>query len=408
MRLNRHNKRPELVSPAGDWCALVTAVEAGADSVYFGVKSLNMRREAGNFDVLELDKIMSFLREKNKKGYLALNSIIYNHESEKVEGILKNAAAAGVNAVILWDMAVLSAAKKAGIPVHLSTQASVSNFSALRFYYSQGVKRVVPARECTLDDISEIIRLSVKEKIDCEIETFIHGALCLSVSGRCLISHYADSKPANRGECVQPCRREYLITDVNSGGNQYVLGRDYLLSPKDLCCLGFLERLIESGITAFKIEGRARSPEYVKEVTSVYREAIDSCFAGNLKERLADLTDRLKRVYNRGFSSGFFFGTPDDLGSDKGTSAYKKIFLGEIESFYPKKSVAALTVKNRGLSKGDDIVIYGKSTPVSGLTVREMEIDHNRVDRAGKGERVALKVPFRVRRRDKVFILSKK
>lgn len=398
-------KRPELVSPAGDWCSLNTAIEAGADSVYFGIKNLNMRHWASNFDMLEVKKVMSQLHDRGKKGYLALNTIMYDKDVPKIKKILSKARSANVDAVILWDMAVLEHAKELGLKMHLSTQASVANFSALKFYHSLGVKRIVLARECGLPSIKHIIDSAKKENLDCEIEVFAHGALCVSISGRCLLSEDSFSSSANRGMCLQPCRREFLIKDVDEEGHEYLLGKDYVLSPKDLCTVEFIDKLVKSGISAFKIEGRARSAEYVGEVTSAYREAIDSFFDGTLNaDKKKSLKKRLSLTYNRGFTDGFFFKQASDTGSERGTSGFNKFFIGEVTDFYNKINVAVVRLTGDDIRKGQDILIYGKTTPVRITKVSEMQKKHKSVDHAKKGEMVAIKVPFRVRRNDKVFL----
>ena len=402
-------KRVELVAPAGSWAGLQTAIKYGADSVYFGVRDLNMRHSAENFDLLELDKIMKLLHKNNRKGYLTLNTIVYNNELSKVRNILKKAKKAGVDAVILWDMGALKIAKELRLKVHLSTQASVSNFSAVKFYASLGVKRIVLARECSFEAIKDIIKSIRKEKINCEIETFIHGAMCVSLSGRCFLSSYAFKKSANRGKCIQPCRREYLITDLEEKGNKYVLGKDYILSPKDLCTIDFIDALIEAGVDSFKIEGRMRNPEYVKEVTSVYRTAIDEFSKDNLTPRLKkELKHKLSSVYNKGFTSGFFWGEPDDTGAGPVDSKHEKIFLGEVVNFYNKNNVAAIHIRNQGVKIGDSIAIYGKSTPLSIAEVKEMQIAGKAVAFTEKGKQVGIKLPFKVRRNDKVFFYKQK
>ena len=396
-------QKPELVAPSGDWNSLSSAVEAGADAVYFGVKKLNMRHGASNFDILEIKKVMDFLRSKGKKGYLALNVIVYEHELDKVRKILTEAKSAGVDAVVLWDMAVLSIAKEMGLRVHLSTQASVSNFEALKHYVSLGVKRIVLARECTLSDIKNITERVREEKIDCKIETFVHGAMCVSVSGRCFLSQHTFGKSANRGQCIQPCRREYAITDTE-GECQYLLGEDYIMSAKDLCSIDFIDQLIDAGIDAFKIEGRMRPAEYTGIVTASYRRAIDAYFRGELDASLKqELFDALSRVFNRGFTKGFFFGSPDDTGgiSKRG---YEKIYLGEVLKYYKKINVAEILINNEGLSCGQDILITGKKTPASFTNVTEMQVEHASVDHIEKGNAVGIKVPFEVRRKDKVFL----
>ena len=407
--MNTKNAKVELVAPAGSLSALKSAAGAGADAVYFGIKGLNMRLPADNFDILEMGKIMDLLHKKGKKGYLALNVIIYDHEIGKLGKILAEAAKCKVDAVILWDMAALALAKEYGLKVHISTQASVSNFEALKFYSSLGVERAVLARECTLDDIKEIIGKSKKENVNCKIEAFIHGAMCVSFSGRCFLSHDSFSKSANRGECLQPCRREYKIIDKETDEEcEYVLGEDYILSAKDLCTIEFLDKLIESGIDAFKIEGRMRSPEYASVVTSVYREAIDAYYDGSFNEEMkTELLTRLKGAFNRGFTSGFYFGQPNDTGATLETG-YEKTYIGKVAKFYKEIGVAEIMVMTGFLKKGDRILISGKNTPAGFADIKEMEIEHKKVEEVGKGEKVGVKLPFVARRNDKVFLWKEK
>lgn len=402
------HKKPELVSPAGDWCALNTVIESGADAVYFGIKDLSMRHWAGNFDTDELGKIMSVIHDSGRKGYLALNTIMYDSDTIKVKKILDRSKKAGVDAIILWDMAVLKEAKARGLKVHLSTQASVANFTALKLYHSLGVKRIVLARECNLTDIKQIIIKAKKEKLNCEIEVFVHGAMCVSLSGRCFLSHHSFSKSANRGMCLQPCRREFLIKDIGKG-KEYILGKDYVLSAKDLCTVEFIDELIKSGISAFKIEGRTRSAEYAGEVTSVYREAIDDHFNGKLDlKRKKAFKKRLSLTYNRGFTDGFFRSQPNDTGSPMGASAYNKSYVGQVINFYNKINVAEVLLTNENLKKGQNILIFGKTTPARTTVVNEMHQEHSVVDHVKKGEKVGIKLPFRVRRNDKVFLYELK
>ncbi len=402
-------KKPELLSPAGNWSSLKTAVSSGADSVYFGVKSLNMRDKADNFDILEIKKVMDYLHKNKKKGYLALNIIVMNNEIYKVRRILEESKKAEVDAVILWDMAVLSMVKELDMRVHLSTQASVSNIESLKFFTKLGVKRIVLARECNLKDIKEMVNRIDKENIDCEIETFIHGAMCVSISGRCLLSEYSFGKSANRGKCLQPCRREYIIKDVQDG-MEYVLGKNYILSPKDLCTIDFIDDLIKSGVSAFKIEGRMRPSEYIKIVTLSYRKAIDSFFENKLTTDLKnDLKQDLKEVYNRGFSAGFYLGTPGKKAISKQLEhLYKKIFVGEVKKFYKKISVAEVLIQNGSLIKGDKLLFAGKKTQAEFSTVKEMQKNNEFIDQAKKGDFIGIKLPFRVRRNDKVFLWKKK
>ncbi|MFH1395345.1 MAG: U32 family peptidase [Candidatus Omnitrophota bacterium] len=395
--------KPELTAPAGDWPSLYSAVESGADAVYFGIKGINMRHSAENFDVLEIKKVMAYLHKNEVKGYLALNVVVYNSEISKIKRILKEAKKCKVDAVILFDTAVLALAKSLGLKTHLSTQASVSNFEAVKFFSVLGVKRIVLARECVLKDIKAIIQKCRKEKVNCEIETFVHGAMCVSISGRCFLSHQSFFKSANRGECLQPCRREFVITDRDNECD-YVLGENYLLSPKDLCTIKFIDVLIEAGIDAFKIEGRMRSPEYVRIVTAVYRKAIDAAMLGKLTEELKEkLFQKLKCTFNRGFEEGFYFGGPGGLG-ETSESMYEKEYVGEVIKFYKKISVAEISIMSGRLKKGDKILISGKRTPAGFAEVREMEIKHKSVDDAAKGTAVGIKLPFLVHAKDKVFL----
>lgn len=402
-------KLPELVAPAGDWASVQTAVSAGASSVYFGVKTLNMRHEASNFDLLEIKKVVEFLHKNGRKGYLTINTVILENERVKLEKILKTAKAAKVDAVILWDAAALSLAKKHGLRVHLSTQASVANIEAVAFYAKVGVKRIVLARECTLHDIAHIAAEIKRRKIPCEIETFIHGAMCVSISGRCFLSEFSFDKSANRGECLQPCRREYNIRDIENEV-EYILGKDYVLSPKDLCTIDFIDELIKSGVAAFKIEGRMRSPEYIRETVKAYRAALEAFAQGKLTVKLkAELKKELAKVYNRGFSSGFYFGTPGkkDMSQALGHS-HEKVYLGEVKKFYKNISVADIRVQNGSLKKGDELLFIGRTTPALQTRVQEMQSDHQFVDEATKGTAVGVKLPFPVRPKDKVFLWKEK
>ncbi len=395
---------PELLAPAGNWPSLYSAVEAGADAVYFGIKTVNMRSFASNFDLLEIPKITQILHKKGIKSYLTLNTLLFNKDLRKAEKILKKAQEASIDAVILWDMGVLKIAKDLGLNIHLSTQASVSNIEAIKFYYSLGVKRIVLARECSLKEIAEIIKGLREADISCEIETFIHGALCVSISGRCFLSQYTFGKSANRGECLQPCRREYLIKDTQ-GQVEYILGKDYILSPKDLCAIDFIDKLITAGISAFKIEGRMRSPEYVKTTVSVYKQAIKLYFEGNLTLKAKKAFKKeLKKVYNRGFSTGFYLGRAKDLPARGLENEYKKVYLGEVAKFYKKIQVAEVVLRNAEVNVGDQLIFIGKTTPAKFLKVGQIQKDRQFIKSAQKGEKIGIKTFFTVKPKDKVFL----
>ncbi len=402
---SRDYQKSELLSPAGDWASLAAAVESGADAVYFGVKGMNMRHLADNFHLNELPKVMEFLHSRRKKGYLTLNTVMLPSDLERAQRILEKAKTAGIDAVILWDMAVFRMAKALGLRIHVSTQASVANPEAVQWYARQGAKQIVLARECTLADIRKIIRTLKKDRVACRIETFVHGAMCVSVSGRCFLSQETFGLSANQGKCLQPCRREYTIRDTE-GECAYVLGADYVLSPKDLCTIEFIDELIKAGIASFKIEGRMRAPEYVRVVTQCYRQAIDAYFSGELTDAFkAILMEKLREVYHRGFSSGFFFGQPDNEAWSKGLEhTREKAFAGEVTRFFKKISVAEVRLRSAGLVKGDRLIVIGRQTPGLECVLGEMKFEDHFIERADKGSIVGVKLPFEVRPKDKVFV----
>ncbi len=400
--------RPELLAPAGDWPSLRAAVKAGADSVYFGVSGINMRHLAANFDVLEIGKVMETLKGHKVKGYLTLNTLISDKDIPKVKKILKAAKAAGVDAIILWDMAVLSLARKTGIPIHISTQASVANIEALSLYASLGASRVVLARECTLRDIQKIIRQKKERQIACEIEAFVHGAMCVSISGRCFLSLYSFNQSANQGKCFQPCRRKFQIRDVD-GESEYILAEDHILSPRDLCAISFIDQLIDAGIDSFKIEGRMRAPEYIRVVTSCYNQAIDLSLKGKLGiGKKKALEKELAKVYNRGFSSGFYWGQPSEAVSRGLEHSYEKIYLGEVTRFFKKIQVAEVRLRSGGLKKGDSLLFVGPTTGAEVTRAEELQCEHAYVNQVQKGAAVGIKLPFPVKPKDKVFLWREK
>ncbi|MEM4263447.1 MAG: U32 family peptidase [Candidatus Woesearchaeota archaeon] len=392
----------ELLSPVADRIMLKAAIDAGANSVYFGLKNLNMRATAQNFSLEELPEIVKQCHENNVKAFLTVNTIIYNDELEEIKKIIAAAKKVGIDAIICWDLAVIQECRKQKMPFHVSTQASIANTESAKFYKSLGAERIILARECSLEQIKEI-----KKNIDIEIETFVHGAMCVSISGRCFMSHHIFKKSANRGECLQPCRREYKIIDEEN--NELIVGNDYVLSPKDLCALPFIDKLIEAGVTAFKIEGRARSPEYVKTVTECYRKAIDAHKEGKFTKELADkLVETLKTVYNRGFSTGFYLGMPtgEDFTDTHGTKATQvKQYIGYIIDFYKKQGVAAVKLEAGTLKIGDRIMVQGQKTGVQEQTVESMEINKKTVKEAGKGL-VGIKLDFEARENDKIFLIT--
>jgi U32 family peptidase len=400
--------KPELLSPIQDYVSLQAAIQGGCDAVYFGIRGFNMRAGAKNFNVNDLKKITKICHENNVRAYLAVNTIVHEDEMKKVESLLKKAKTAKIDAIICWDMAVIELVKKLKIELHISTQASVANSRSAEFYRKLGAKRIVFARECDLKQLKQI-----KKNSKIEIEAFVHGAMCVSVSGRCFLSQFKYNKSANRGECLQPCRRKYLVKEV-SGDSEFEIGEDYVLSPKDLCTLPFIEKLIEAGITSFKIEGRNRSPEYVKTVTSVYRKAIDFYFSNKSKEKFKELKDELMKeletVYNRGFSNGFYLGKPINQWTHSyGSQAKeKKIHIGKVKHFYSKISVAEIEIQaNKVLKNKDDILILGPTTGTLKQKVASMEIEHKKIKKAAQNDIVAIKIDKLVRANDEVYKIVK-
>ncbi len=397
-------KRPELLAPAATKSMISAAAQGGADAVYFGLSALNMRRGAKNFDISQLPKTVEYCRSHNLKCYLTLNTILFDDEMAKLDDMVDAAADAKVDAVIAWDPAVIMAAKKRNLEIHLSTQASVANTDAARFWHQQGISRVILARECSLEQVAKIKRDS-----GVEVECFVHGAMCLALSGRCLLSHYTTRCSGNRGQCVQPCRREYEIRDVETG-DRYKVGDNYVLSPRDLCALPFVDLLIQAGIDCFKIEGRNRSPEYVRTVTSCYAEAITASLEDRLDQPLIDeLRGRMLKVYNRYFSDGFYFGLPADggwAGHTGSAATHRKVYVGRVKKFYQKISVAVVKLEGRHLAVGEDVILIGPSTGVVHYRVPELQINHQIVEKADKGCEVAVKTSCRWKPGDKVFIME--
>ncbi|MFA6797151.1 MAG: peptidase U32 family protein [Candidatus Paceibacterota bacterium] len=404
-------KKPELLAPIQDYTSLTAAIENGADAVFFGIKGFNMRSGAKNFTVKDLPKIVKIAHKSNVKTYLAVNIIIYENEIKKVEEVLKKVKDAGIDAIICWDFAVIQIAKKLKIEIHVSTQASIANSESAEFYKKIGAKRVVLARECSIEQIKEI-----KRHTKVEIEVFIHGAMCVSISGRCFMSQFLYGKSANRGECLQPCRRKYLIKQID-GGQELELGEDYILSPKDLCTIDFIEKILDLDIDCLKIEGRNRSPEYVANVTKAYRTIIDFIYSTKkhdkkFKEDLASLKisllKKLDNVYHRGESSGFFLGKPINewAGCSGSQAKQKKVYIGKITKYYSKIKVAEILVQNTRIKIGDNLIFQGPTTGSKEQEVISLEKENKQIKKAERGERVALKINFVVRKNDQIYVVK--
>lgn len=388
----------ELLAPAGDFPMLVTAVNAGANAVYFGLKEFSLRANAGNFELKDLTKINEISKPKNIKKYLTLNSIIYNNELEKIEEIIKKVKGK-VDAIICWDLSVIQLCKKYKIPFHISTQASVSNIESAKFYKKLGAERIILARELNLKQIKEIIK-----KANIKVEVFVHGAMCLAVSGRCLMSQFLHGKSANRGECIHICRRSYTIKDKQEGF-ELNIENNHILSAKDLCALPFIEQLKKAGITCFKIEGRNRDARYIDTIVKIYRKALDKKLT---REEIKASIEELKKVYNKGFSSGFYLSppTPDDFSNIEHSSATeKKKFVGKVNHYYPKIGVATINLVSE-LKVGDNIIVIGKTTGITNSTIERIEIKGKPVNSGSKGQEVGIKLPL-VRKNEEVYVIKK-
>jgi len=403
-KLQTTNNKPELMAPAGDWTMLRAALSNGADAVYFGLDKLNMRAKAANFSVEELPEIISFCKEHKVKTYLTLNTIVFEEELTELEEIIIAAKQNGVDRIICSDLAVADLCYQHKFPFCISTQSSISNSLAADVYKRLGAVRIVLARECSLEEIKKI-----RAKTDLEIETFIHGAMCIAVSGRCFMSHHLFGKSANRGECVQPCRREYEVID-SATEKSLIIGEDYVMSPKDLCTIEFIDQLIEAGINSFKIEGRKRAPEYVAKAVSVYRQAIDLYFANNLnREKKKELLLELEKVYNRGFSSGFYFDVPsseDYAGIEGSKATTRKVYVGKVINYFKEPEVAHIFLESSEIKIDDEILIMGETTGVLEIKLEKMSVNDKEASSAKRGDEITLKVPSLVRRNDKVYLIE--
>ncbi|RPI64672.1 MAG: U32 family peptidase [Ignavibacteriales bacterium] len=399
----RKNK-PELMAPAGDWTMLRAAVTNGANAVYFGLDKLNMRAKAANFTVDQLPEIISFCKEHKVLTYLTLNTIVFEEELNELEEIIIAAKQNGVDRIICSDLAVADLCYKYEFPFCISTQSSISNSLAADVYRRMGAVRIVLARECSLDEIKKI-----RAKTDLEIEAFVHGAMCIAVSGRCFMSHHLFNKSANRGECVQPCRREFEVYDPTIG-KSLVIGEDYVMSPQDLCTIEFVDQLIEAGIDSFKIEGRKRAPEYVAKAVSVYRQAIDLYFENNLTAvKKKELLTELEKVYNRGFSSGFYFDVPSSnayAGVEGSKATTRKSYVGKVLNYYKEIEVAHILLESGEIKIGDNILIMGETTGVLDTKLEKMTVNDKENSIASRGDEITIKIPSLARRNDKVYLIE--
>ena len=384
----------ELLAPAGDFSMLSAAVNAGADAVYFGLQDFSMRATAKNFKIEDLDEIARICKPRKVKRYLTLNTIIYSNELKKIEETIKKVKGK-IDAVICWDLSVIQLCKKYKIPFIVSTQASISNVESAKFYKNLGAKSVVLARELNLKQIKEISKII-------NIECFVHGAMCVAVSGRCFTSQFLFCKSANRGECLHPCRRQYVVKDEE--GNELKVENNQIFSAKDLCTLPFIEKMKKAGIKSFKIEGRNRDARYVDTVVRIYRKALDKKLT---KQEIEDGIKELEKIYNKGYSSGFYLKMPtsDDFSKiQSNASAEKKHFVGKVSHYFDKAEVAVIKLVSE-LKVGDKIVIIGNTTGIINSNVESIEVNRKSVNKAKKGEEIGIKIPL-VRKNDEVYLIK--
>lgn len=405
----------ELMAPAGNFESLQAALDNGCDSVYFGVEQLNMRARASiNFTLDDLEEIARRCEAKNVRTYLTLNTIIYDHDLSIVKTLIKRAKAANISAVIAMDQAVISMAREQGMEVHISTQINITNIETAKFY-AMFADTVVLSRELSLRQVKKITDQIEKEQIKgpsgrlLEIEIFGHGALCMAVSGKCYLSLHSHNSSANRGACKQNCRKKYTVIDQDSGF-EMELDNEYIMSPKDLCTIDFLDQIADAGIKVLKIEGRGRAPEYVAKVIKCYRDAIDSLHDGTYdKEKVISWMQELEKVYNRGFWSGYYLGQKlGEWSKESGSHAtQKKVYLGKGVHYFQKAGIGEFKLDAYDLNVGDTILITGPTTGAKEMELKEMYVNEASANSATKGDEVTIKLDFRIRKSDKLYKIVK-
>ena len=401
----------ELMAPAGSFESLQAALDNGADSVYFGVEQLNMRaRSSINFTLDDLQEISRRCKEKHVRTYLTLNTIIYDHDLSIIKTLLDKAKQADITAVIAMDQAVIAYARQIGMEVHISTQINITNIETVKFY-ALFADTMVMSRELSLRQIKKICEQVEKEQVKgpsgklVEIEIFGHGALCMAVSGKCYLSLHSHNSSANRGACKQNCRKKYTVIDQESGF-EIELDNEYMMSPKDLCTLDFLDQVIDTGAKVLKIEGRGRAPEYVATVIRTYREAIDAYYEGTYtKEKVEKWMEALATVYNRGFWGGYYLG--QKLGEWTGVpgsqATQKKVYIGKAMHFFPKTSISEFKIEAFDIKRGDKLLITGPTTGVKELVLEDMYVNDVLADNAKKGDSCTFFTDFRTRPSDKLY-----
>lgn len=400
----------EIMAPVGSYESLMTAINAGANSVYFGVEQLNMRsKSSNNFTLDDLRNIASICYENGVKSYLTLNTVMYDHDLSMMRKVIDAAKTSEVSAIIASDMAAISYARANDVEVHISTQLNVSNYEALKFY-AQFADVVVLARELNMTQVKNIHKQIIAEDLrgpygePVKIEMFVHGALCMAISGKCYMSLHENNASANRGACQQTCRKAYVVTEKETG-NQLEIDHEYIMSPKDLCTIGFLDKVIGAGVRVLKIEGRARSAEYVKRVVETYNEAVNAILDGTYsKDKIDQWESRLSEVFNRGFWDGYYLGRKmGEWSKVYGSKATKrKVYVGKVTNYFGKLNVAEVQIEAAELHKGDSIVVMGPTTGVIEDVVKEIRVDLEETEKANKGVLCSLPID-KVRRGDKLY-----
>ena len=399
------------MAPVGSYESLMAAIQGGANSVYFGIGNLNMRSKSSkNFTIDDLVKISDICKNNNVRTYITLNTVIYDHELDAMREIVDAAKANDITAIIASDQAVIQYAHTAGMEIHMSTQTNITNIEAVK-YYSQFADVMVTARELEISQV-KAITTTIEEQNICgpsgelvQIEVFAHGALCMAVSGKCYLSLDNLNSSANRGACLQQCRRKYLVTDKETG-EQLEVDNEYIMSPKDLNTVALLDRILDAGVRVLKLEGRGRSPEYVKTITAVYREAVDAWFEGQYnQENIDKWNERLSTVYNRGFWEGYYMGRKfGEWTEDYGNRATKKkIYIGKVTNYFGKIGVAELKLESHDLKIGEEFRILGETTGVYEDKVEELRLDLEPVEEVNKGDIFSIKTKELVRRGDKLY-----
>jgi len=401
----------EIMAPAGSFESLRAAIQGGANSVYFGIGQLNMRaRSANNFVVPDLPEILSICKENQVRTYLTLNTVLYDHDMKLMKRIVDQAGDCGVSALIISDQAAIHYAHQKGLEIHLSTQLNISNIETVKFY-ANFADVIVLARELSLRQVKKIVNTIERDDVRgpsgelVQIEIFAHGALCMAISGKCYLSLHDQNASANRGACTQPCRKAYTVTEKESG-HQLEIDNEYIMSPKDLCTIDFLDQILDTGVRVLKLEGRARSPEYVKTVTRCYREAVDSWKQGNYTaERVEEWKKQLETVYNRGFWDGYYLGRRLGEWSDSyGSEATKrKVYIGKNVNYFAHPKVAEFRMDAGKLSVGDEIIITGPTTGVVGSTIKELRVDGQPADKAQKGDLITFPIDDTIRGADRLY-----